>query len=979
MFAFIHSRAGRLLTSFLFISVLFTQTMVLQASIALASSEENITQETPPNNNDESQKSKEKTTEEKDTVEEKSEQPKETSEEDSEKIEEETTAPTEEVSTQEDTKTEEEDSTITNDANLETTVDTNANTGENTANGNGNPPKKEDCINNIDEETTHKDNTQENIEQNKKSEIEDINAKECKKENTQDTQNITPTQEKNTQENNGGNIDEKTPNENENKVSEEKDREKSDEKESEKDKESSPEKTEDSQKEKGNAQIETGDAIANSTLANEANTTSIGENTLALIKNLYGVVTGDIDLYTMFMELLKNAEKDETCETKDKCAQMIDLTIDNDADITNDVNTQANSGKNETNDNKGEATVTTGDAIADTALANIANTTLVGDNWMFVMINVFGSWFGDLLVPSKESLPHVTNTQTALEELNITNNANIQDNVDTTANTGDNETNENKRGGKVQTGDATAISTVVTEANKVVVEDNWFSLAVNNMGVWTGYVLNWDEVGNQFYPVFTYDIDADEEDQNTSNSSLPSSIDINNNANISNNVTTTATTGENTANNNRAGQITTGDASAFSTVYNFVNNTFVGSNWFYGVVNIFGQWNGDIEFAQPDLTINISDDRDTVPDKSIYPYYITVKNNGSAPAQNVTISLDEPEELSITSSSISRDAGKWTLGTMEPGEQQSFSITMRAKDVDEDTVAIVSSEVSTTSKESNTQNNSDQDHTTITTPPIEFVSNDNDKDSKKNAGELSIKRKDATPTEVFHGGLITHEISVTNKGDKTVHDVTLDDTMRGPSGEKLVTFTWDIGTVHQDEKVIVAYDIVMQGGAQSGQYTMSARASGKDARNDIIETDSAKTHILVLGAFSPAPNFAELQENTQQEENLIPTAEAQENTGVVLGATSCQPLPIWFLFSAMIAHMLAIHWSFFQKIGDHYQTAPTVRRLFGTGSAMFLSVIFWLSFFCGMHLWWPLTMLGITLVVAIFSILSERKKQTPVF
>jgi len=74
------------------------------------------------------------------------------------------------------------------------------------------------------------------------------------------------------------------------------------------------------------------------------------------------------------------------------------LTVNNTntANITNNAKAYANTGDNTANLNGGDAGITTGDAGAYSNVVNFVNTNIVGSNWLYGMVNIMGTWRGNV-------------------------------------------------------------------------------------------------------------------------------------------------------------------------------------------------------------------------------------------------------------------------------------------------------------------------------------------------------------------------------------------------------------------------------------------------------------------------------------------------------------------------------------------------------------------------------------------------------
>src|SRR5690606_13875134 len=80
-------------------------------------------------------------------------------------------------------------------------------------------------------------------------------------------------------------------------------------------------------------------------------------------------------------------------------------------------------------------------------------------------------------------------------------------------------------------------------------------------------------------------------------------ISATNTASITNNVDVVALTGENAISGSETALICTGTAYAGANIMNVANATVVGRNWMLAIINILGDFNGNIAFGRPDLWI----------------------------------------------------------------------------------------------------------------------------------------------------------------------------------------------------------------------------------------------------------------------------------------------------------------------------------------------------------------------------------------
>ena len=115
------------------------------------------------------------------------------------------------------------------------------------------------------------------------------------------------------------------------------------------------------------------------------------------------------------------------------------FSVNNDANVINNININANTGGNKANDNTGgNSSIKTGNINVAASVINFINTNLIGRNIMLGIINVFGSWTGNAIPPGHEKLA----VGGASENSSSTQNNSTSSNGDNGGSQGDN-TNSN--------------------------------------------------------------------------------------------------------------------------------------------------------------------------------------------------------------------------------------------------------------------------------------------------------------------------------------------------------------------------------------------------------------------------------------------------------------------------------------------------------------------------------------------------------
>lgn len=154
----------------------------------------------------------------------------------------------------------------------------------------------------------------------------------------------------------------------------------------------------------GSVKIKTGDAQALTTIVDLINNNIYGDNFFFLLVNNLGEWVGKVvdaecketacplDNVNVYTQGLSSSCPDDSC--------LSDLTVlsNSSAMVENNVDVYAATGGNSANGNAGDVNITTGDANASAKILNIINSNIVGRNFFVGLINIFGSWLGNLIL-----------------------------------------------------------------------------------------------------------------------------------------------------------------------------------------------------------------------------------------------------------------------------------------------------------------------------------------------------------------------------------------------------------------------------------------------------------------------------------------------------------------------------------------------------------------------------------------------------
>lgn len=132
---------------------------------------------------------------------------------------------------------------------------------------------------------------------------------------------------------------------------------------------------------------------------------------------------------------------------------------ENNAEVENDVKAEAETGSNEANDNSGEVQIETGNAQVSTEIVNSGNTSTA------VIDCCPAEDPGSVVVADngEDSQNSVEITQDSATNITTVNKLNLDNNVDITANTGDNEADDNSGDVTIKTGEVNILAQILNK------------------------------------------------------------------------------------------------------------------------------------------------------------------------------------------------------------------------------------------------------------------------------------------------------------------------------------------------------------------------------------------------------------------------------------------------------------------------------------------------------------------------------------
>ncbi len=518
-----------------------------------------------------------------------------------------------------------------------------------------------------------------------------------------------------------------------------------------------------SQEDGKNSVVDTGDINVYANVLNVVNTNLTNSKIVEMLDNFNGL-TADIILNSPDSaptELAQNLVAGICNSVECKSFNSFTLTNNNQAEVNNDVNAVGHTGSNQISAGQDaeNAQIKTGNVNAVVNVLNIVNSNLFNSRWTIASVNIFGSWQGDLVLPSElyfldrmsignnPSQNNLNNIDKVVLNVQNDNQAEFNNNVATISDTGNNSIDatgapDGKKGdaenSQITTGDAQSGSVVKNYANTNLFGGAWFLGIINTLGSWSGNIYSLpDQVamantptGMTFFSVQgskdeSYKILSNALTDNTSADSTATSttdtqinIDNQNTAKITNNVNVGAFTGDNsiTGQETENGKISTGNAKALANILNFANTNLINSDLQVGIINIFGSWNGNVVFGYPDLSVTQKLASDKYPKEKGKPvnFEMDFSNTGQASMKDTLLEFQyDPSQMKFESfdSTIpftqpQDGAVNFDLGKLSPNSSGKITVSMSTlADLDEGFLVRTFTRISGTGPEKNKTNN----------------------------------------------------------------------------------------------------------------------------------------------------------------------------------------------------------------------------------------------------------------------------------
>jgi hypothetical protein len=607
----------------------------------------------------------------------------------------------------------------------------------------------------------------------------------------------------------------------------------------------------------GTSTIISGDAIAATDIVNVTNTNSINSNVDIAIQNQ---LSGDDHVH--LEDLVGNSTACNcTLSTTSPSLSSLTSSTTNTTDISNVTVVRADTGNNNASSTQA-GIIYTGNAYAVANVLNIANTNFINSNYLMYILNNFGNMSGDIVLPTAAALAEFLNSHNddlshALTTLSSSNqnSAEVNNTVTTNASSGNNinTVTGTSSVGFIQTGDSQSGANVLNNINQNYIGGNAIGLSFHIFGNWSGTSFNVPEGFR--YETTPTGITFFSESPSINHSLNTTAVNSasNNTAVINNSVLVDALTGGNNV-LGKDGVIKTGDAYAAANIVNMANTNVLGRNWVQAIINIFGDWSGNVSFGQPNLWIGTRANftEGAGPGTYITMYY-TIKNYGNAPAHD--ISLKHESASTYLFFTDEEQYGIWNVGDLEPGQTKEVSrIIHVTSDIPRgDTVILNTVTVKATETDADTSDNTDLINLSVRgqEPSMGFVNNWPVTEGMPASFEIS--KTNNAPSWIKASSTVDYTIKLKNQGSKADHAVVHDE-IKSETGEIIHSEDWDLGQVNSEEEITLTYTAQFKDTASPGWYINTAQVISVNGTFPNSAIASSSVYIAV-----PAP----LVKNTQ--------------------------------------------------------------------------------------------------------------------
>ncbi|MCL4354927.1 hypothetical protein M1349_05730 [Patescibacteria group bacterium] len=559
-------------------------------------------------------------------------------------------------------------------------------------------------------------------------------------------------------------------------------------------------------------------------------------------------------------------------------------SIDNSASVTNNQDTTAITGENEINstpptsetnnsssntaplstEQTSTATISAGDSISVSTGENNINSTSVNSKIVYQTINIFADQSGniDLSTPANVVNSIINNDKRTDPVINVTiiNNesyAYLANDIVSFADTGNNSIS-GAENAYINTGNAYSAVSLLNKLNLTVINSELHLITINVFGKLSGNIVLPDQVVSQ---------------PTCSNCSYQE-VAIGNTANVENNVTSTAITGQNKIEGTGLTAIDTGEALAVSNVLNLVNANYIGVNITNLKITNFGNWQGTF-LGWGDLLAQVTSNGIEI--NSLSP------NTGCVACGNGTVNITNYAEIlnniisSANTGGNSMVANNGSIKTGNAISQVSLFNLINSNIINSNAyftfinifgewIGSIGDKKSFMPKDSTKPKD---DSIAEVLPAVESKQNEETSSKRENGGLLEVSITNNVGEYVLPGDTVTFFIKVKNPGKGKVYDGVLQ-LMLLRNEKNVGTINIDLPEIEAGKTVKISTGMVLSKRTPGGEYIGQAQVTGVTGEENTLLSASADSYFKVYSTeiLSGASTYNNQQKAEKKKEVL---------------------------------------------------------------------------------------------------------------
>lgn len=489
--------------------------------------------------------------------------------------------------------------------------------------------------------------------------------------------------------------------------------------------------------------------------------------------------------------------------------------------------------------------INTNDSVSVSNVENLINSTSVNSNVLYQTINIFQAKNGDINLADpfavvSDIVSKDKNTEPVINIQVVSNNnyVYLKNEIISISNTGENSINSTGDA-VINTGNSYSIVSLLNKVNFTVVDSTLHIITINIFGDLNGNIVLSD--------IFS----------STSCKDCGVSLQTQNNANVENNISSYAQSGQNVISASTSAEIETGDAKSSVGILNIVNSNYLNASMQGIYISTYGTWNGSfLGWGSIDGQSSTLANSYNAGEKNV-SYCDTciskVDVNNTAVVSNYVSSFANTGD-----NSISADIGKIITG-------QAFSSVSVINLINTNFIKSfgffgfinifgnLTGDIGGKSNFPKANNNLPQNEISTGSSGGEEAD-----------GYLDVVQSNNVGDYVLPGDTVTFFVRIKNPSNANVHDTKLSLSLI-KDGVNMGGGYFDIGNISPGKQVSVTTGFVLSKDALGGTYTVKAYAEGKTGKNNNTVSASSDSEFNILNAaanlFIKQANASELQKS----------------------------------------------------------------------------------------------------------------------